>query len=60
MALLRLLLVVVAVAVVLLAALYFISGERRYLGWAMQVFKGGVALGLVFFAVLLIERLWAA
>lgn len=59
MALFRLLLVVVAAAVVILAALYFISGERRYLGWALRTFKGGVALGLVFFAVMLIERLWA-
>ncbi len=37
-------------------AAYLISGNRRFLGWATLLFKLALAAGLLFFAVLILER----
>jgi len=38
-------------------AAYLISGNKRFLGWAALLFKLAIAAGLLFFAVLILERL---
>lgn len=53
----RALLIVFAIAVVICVALFLFTGERSYLGWAARLFKVGLAAALVFFAVLLLERI---
>lgn len=53
----RALLLLFAVAVCVCVAAYLVSGNRRFLQWAGLLFKLAVAAGLLFFAVLLIERL---
>ncbi len=57
MPLFRALLVVFATAVVLSVAAFVVSGDRKYLGWAWLLFKLGIAAALLFFAVLLLERI---
>jgi hypothetical protein len=54
---LRLLVILTAIAIAVLVGAYLISGDRRYLGWARRalLYAGGAAL--IFFAVLLLERL---
>ena len=54
---LRLLVILAAIAITGLVAGFLISGDRRYLGWARRtlLYAGGAAL--IFFAVLLVERL---
>lgn len=54
---LRLLVLLTAVAIAVCAAGYLISGERRYLAWAVRVLKYAGAAALIFFAVLLLERI---
>jgi threonine/homoserine/homoserine lactone efflux protein len=54
---LRLLVILTAAAIAVCAAGYLISGDRRYLGWAVRVIKYAGAAALIFFAVLLLERL---
>lgn len=53
----RALLLLFAIAVCVCVAAYLVSGNRRYLEWAGRLFKLAVAAGLLFFAVLLLERL---
>jgi hypothetical protein len=55
-AFLRILFLAVALTAAAGAGLYLMTGERRYLRWAVLAFKLGVAAGLLFFAVLLVER----
>lgn len=57
MPLFRALLLLFVIAVCVCVAAYLVSGDRRYLRWAGLLFKLAVAAGLLFFAVLLIERL---
>lgn len=52
----RALLFLFAAVIVVCAALYFFSGERRYLRWAGRLFGIGLAAAVLFFAVLLIQR----
>jgi threonine/homoserine/homoserine lactone efflux protein len=52
----RLLVILTAAAIAVCAAGYLISGDRRYLGWAVRVIKYAGAAALIFFAVLLLER----
>lgn len=54
---LRLLVILTAIAIAVCAAGYLISGDRKYLGWAMRVVKYAGAAALIFFAVLLLERI---
>jgi hypothetical protein len=56
-AIFRALLLLFLVAVCVCVAAYLITGNRRYLRWAGLLFKLAVAAGLLFFAVLLLERL---
>lgn len=53
----RALLVVFAIAVVLCVAAFVVTGDRKYLGWTWLLFKLGLAASLLFFAVLLLERI---
>ena len=53
----RALLLLFAIAVFVCVAAYLITGQRRYLRWAGLLFKLAIAAGLLFFAVLLLERL---
>lgn len=57
MLLFRTLAILDAVLIALCAAGYILSGERRYLGWALKLLRVGVAVGLAFFAVLILERI---
>jgi len=45
------------IAVCVCVAVYLVTGDRRYLRWAGTLFKLAVAAGLLFFAVLVLERL---
>jgi hypothetical protein len=54
---LRLLVILTAIAIAVCAAGYLISGDRKYLGWAMRVVRYAGAAALIFFAVLLLERI---
>jgi hypothetical protein len=53
----RVLLLLTGVAIAVLVALYFLSGQVRYLSWARRLFVAGLGLGVVFFVVLTIKRL---
>ena len=54
---LRLLIILTAIGVAVCVAGYLIGGDRRWLGWAFRVVKYAAAAALIFFAVLLLERL---
>jgi hypothetical protein len=54
---LRLLLLLTAAGVAVCFAGYLLGGDRRWLGRAFLVVKYAAAAALVFFAVLLLERL---
>ena len=54
---LRFLVIIAVAAVAVCAAGYLITGQRRYLRWAVNVLKLSAAGALVFFAVLMLERL---
>lgn len=45
------------IAVCVCVAAYLVTGRRAYLRWAGLLFKLAVAAGLLFFSVLLLERL---
>ncbi|MGE5337221.1 MAG: hypothetical protein ACM3PU_05295 [Gemmatimonadota bacterium] len=53
----RVLLFLFAAAVVTCAVLYLWSGDRKYLRWAGRVFGLGLGAAVLFFTVLLIQRL---
>jgi len=53
----RALLLLFIVAVCVCVAAYLVSGDRKFLRWAGLLFKLTVAAGLMFFAVLLFDRL---
>lgn len=57
MPLFRALLVIFAIAVVLCVAAFIVTNDRKYLGWAWLLFKLGIVAALLFFAVLLLERI---
>jgi hypothetical protein len=57
MALFRLLLFALGAAIAVFAGLYFYTGRTAYLTWAWRLIGSGLIGGLVFFAVLLFERL---
>jgi len=56
-ALFRVLLVVFGVAVLFFASRFMLTGQRRYLNWAVWVLAAALGSGVVFFAVLLVSRL---
>jgi len=53
----RALLILFAIAVVICVALYFVTDNRKYLGWAGRLFKVSIVAGLLFFVVLMLERI---
>ncbi len=53
----RLLFILSAAGIAVCAAGYLLSGDRRYLAWALKIVQLAGAAGLVFFSVLLLERL---
>lgn len=53
----RALLFVFLIAVTICVALFLIYGDRKFLRWAALLFKLALAAGLLFFAVLLLERM---
>ncbi len=53
----RALLILFAIAVTICVALFLFTNDRKYLGWAGRLFKVGLAAALLFFVVLLLERL---
>ena len=54
---LRMLVILTAAAVAICVAGYLIGGDRILLGRALRTLKFAAAAALVFFAVLLLERL---
>ncbi|MBU6270714.1 MAG: hypothetical protein KGQ67_05375 [Betaproteobacteria bacterium] len=54
---LRVLVILTAAAVAVCVAGYLIGGDRVWLGRAVRTLKFAAAAALVFFAVLLLERL---
>ncbi len=57
MAAFRVLLALLVVAVTVLVVRFLVSGQRSYLRWAARLLGVALASALVFFAVLLVERL---
>lgn len=56
---LRLLVILTAIAIAVFAAGFLLSGDRRYLRWAKRTLLYAGAAALVFFAVLIAERMAA-
>ena len=54
---LRFLIIFAAAAVAICVAGYLLGGDRRYLRWAFTILKLAGAGALVFFTILLLERL---
>jgi hypothetical protein len=54
---LRLLVILTAIAIAVLAVGYLLSGDRRYLSWAKRTLLYAASAALIFFAILLLERL---
>lgn len=52
----RVLLFLFAGAIIVCAALFLFSGNRRYLRWTGRLFGIGLAAAVLFFAVLLVQR----
>lgn len=57
MIIIRLLFVLACIALALSGALYFLTGEKRYLRFVWQVLKFGIILIAVFGALIVAERL---
>jgi hypothetical protein len=53
----RALLIIFAIAVMICVALFLFTNDRKYLGWAGRLFKIGLAAAVLFFVVLLLERI---
>ncbi|HUL63978.1 MAG TPA: hypothetical protein VLW55_05130 [Burkholderiaceae bacterium] len=53
----RALLILFAIAVVICVALFLFTNDRKYLGWAGRLFKVGIAAALLFFVVMMLERI---
>jgi hypothetical protein len=54
----RLLAILVGFGIIGFAAAFVVTRERKYLQWAWLLLKVGVAGGLVFFGVLIVQRIW--
>jgi hypothetical protein len=53
----RVVLIVFATAIAISVALYFLTNRRVYLAWAGKLFKVGIVAALLFFVVLLLEKI---
>jgi hypothetical protein len=52
----RILLAAFGVAVLFFAIRFIVSGDRRYLRWAWWLLGAALAVGVLFFSVLLVSR----
>jgi hypothetical protein len=59
MPLLRAFMILIALGVIGTAALWLVTRERHWMLWSLRLLRIGVVTGLVFFAVLIGERLLA-
>lgn len=59
MLILRIVAVLLGIGICASVLFYFLSGERRYLGLAWRLFRYGIVMALVFFALLALERVLA-
>ncbi|MFO0460977.1 MAG: hypothetical protein ACK50I_17525 [Burkholderiales bacterium] len=57
MLLLRTVAILLGLGVAVSAALWIVTGERRWLGWSLKLVRVGVVVGRVFFGVRLLERI---
>ena len=57
MPVLRAFVILVALGVIGTAAMWLITRERHWMQWSLRLLRIGVVTGLVFFAVLIGERL---
>lgn len=57
MALFRSLAILLALSVILTTVLWLVTGKRHWMTWSIRLLRIGVVAGLVFFAVLVVERL---
>lgn len=57
MLLLRTVAILLGLGVAVSAALWIATGDRRWLGRSLKLVRIGVVVGLVFFGVLLLERI---
>lgn len=57
MPVLRAFMILVALGVIGTAAMWLITRERNWMQWSLRLLRIGVVTGLVFFAVLIGERL---
>jgi hypothetical protein len=48
---------VLGAAIVVCAAMYFVTGRTRYLAWSRSLLLAGLGTGVVFFVILLLKRL---
>jgi hypothetical protein len=56
MAYFRAVLFAFALAVIALALMHWLTGDRRYLRWTGRLFAIALGAGVIFFTVLLIQR----
>jgi hypothetical protein len=57
MLLLRTIAILLGLGVAVSAAAWLFTGQRRWLDLALRLVKVGVVVGLVFFGILLLERI---
>lgn len=57
MLLLRTVAVLLGLGAAVSAALWALTGDRKWLGWSLRILRVGVVVGLVFFGILLLERI---
>jgi uncharacterized membrane protein len=55
----RVLMIALAIATMATAALWLLTGNRKWMTWSLRCLRTGVIAGLVFFAVLVFEQLSA-
>jgi hypothetical protein len=54
---LRLLAIFTVIVMAVLLAAYVISGDKKYLRWSLKTFLVASAAAIVFFAILIVQRL---
>jgi hypothetical protein len=57
MPLFRTFMILIALAVIGSAGMWLVTRERRWVLWSLRLLRIGVVSGMVFFAVLIAERL---
>jgi hypothetical protein len=57
MLLLRTIAILMAIAIVVSAVLWLLTGQRTWFDRSIRLLKAGVVVGLLFFGILAIERL---